>query len=95
MKRSTWIGLLKYGVAVVLLALMVSLNWSGLVALVRQPPYLPALAGNRVLFRDGIPVATHTAGQSDFLVPMDPGREWEARQALVRRSMVPGPRTPN
>ena len=56
---------------------------------------VPALTGNRVLFRDGIPVATHTAGQSDFLVPMEPGREWEARQALVRRSMVPGPRTPN
>jgi ATP-dependent Lhr-like helicase len=56
---------------------------------------VPALAGNRVLFRDGIPVATHTAGQSDFLVQMEPGREWEARQALVRRSMVPGPRTPN
>ena len=56
---------------------------------------VPALAGNRVLFRDGIPVATHTAGQSDFLVQLEPGREWEARQALVRRSMVPGPRTPN
>jgi len=56
---------------------------------------VPALAGNRVLFRDGVPVATHTAGQSDFLVQMEPGREWEARQALVRRRMAPAPRSTN
>ena len=50
-----------------------------------------ALTNNRVLYRDGVPVATLTAGQSDFLVEMEAGREWEARQALLRKTMVPGP----
>jgi ATP-dependent helicase Lhr and Lhr-like helicase len=49
-----------------------------------------ALTNNRVLYRDGVPVATLTAGQSDFLVEMEPGREWEARQALLRKTMQPG-----
>jgi hypothetical protein len=42
-------------------------------------------------------VAVHAAGQSDFLVPMEPEREWEARQALVRRNMssAPPPRSAN
>jgi ATP-dependent Lhr-like helicase len=52
---------------------------------------VPALTNNRVLFRDGVPVATHAGGQSEFLVSMEPGKEWEARQALLRKSLVPGP----
>ena len=52
---------------------------------------VPALTNNRVLYRDGVPVATLTGGQSDFLVEMEAGREWEARQALLRKTMVPGP----
>jgi ATP-dependent Lhr-like helicase len=52
---------------------------------------VPALTNNRVLFRDGVPVATHAGGQSEFLVTLEPGKEWEARQALLRKSMVPGP----
>jgi ATP-dependent Lhr-like helicase len=55
---------------------------------------VPALTNNRVLYRDGMPVATHTAGQSDFLVEMEAGREWEARQALLRKTLVPGPARP-
>jgi ATP-dependent Lhr-like helicase len=51
---------------------------------------VPALTNNRVLYRDGVPVATRTAGQSDFLVEMEPGREWEARQALLRKNLIPG-----
>jgi ATP-dependent Lhr-like helicase len=51
---------------------------------------VPALTNNRVLYRDGVPVATHAAGQSEFIVQMEPEKEWEARQALVRRSLQPG-----
>jgi ATP-dependent Lhr-like helicase len=51
---------------------------------------VPALAKNRVLYRDGVPVATHAAGQSAFIVPMEPEKEWEARQALVRRTLQAG-----
>jgi ATP-dependent Lhr-like helicase len=46
---------------------------------------VPALSGNRVLLRDGVPVATHAAGQTDFLVALEPAEEWNARQALLRR----------
>jgi ATP-dependent Lhr-like helicase len=63
------------------------LNLTGIVT---PGPRVPALAGNRLLFRDGVPVATHTAGQADFLVEMEPGKEWEARQALLRKRMAPG-----
>jgi ATP-dependent Lhr-like helicase len=52
---------------------------------------VPALTKNRVLYRDGVPVATHAAGQSEFIVAMEPGKEWEARQALLRKSIVAGP----
>jgi ATP-dependent Lhr-like helicase len=52
---------------------------------------VPALTKNRVLYRDGAPVATQVAGQSEFIVPMEPGKEWEARQALLRRSIVATP----
>jgi len=55
---------------------------------------VPALTNNRVLFRDGVPVATLTGGQSDFLVEMEPGREWEARQALLRKNLQPAPSRP-
>jgi ATP-dependent Lhr-like helicase len=49
-----------------------------------------AIASNRVLYRDGVPVAVHSAGQSEFIVSMEPEKEWEARQALVRRNLQPG-----
>ncbi len=49
-----------------------------------------AITNNRVLYRDGVPVARHEGGQSEFIVEMEPGKEWEARQALLRKSIVPG-----
>jgi ATP-dependent helicase Lhr and Lhr-like helicase len=51
---------------------------------------VPALTNNRVLYRDGVPVAVHSAGQSEFIVALPPDKEWEARQALVRRNLQPG-----
>ena len=46
---------------------------------------VPSLARNRVLFRDGVPVATHTAGHTDVLIALQPADEWAARQALLRK----------
>lgn len=47
-------------------------------------PKVPALAGNRILFRDGLPVATIIAGKIEYLV--EPGVEREAMHgALVGR----------
>jgi ATP-dependent Lhr-like helicase len=56
---------------------------------------VPALTNNRVLYRDGAPVAVHSAGQSEFIVALPPEKEWEARQALVRKRMVAGPARPS
>ena len=55
---------------------------------------VPALTNNRVLFRDGVPVAVHAGGQSEFIVALPPEKEWEARQALVRKRMLAGPARP-
>jgi ATP-dependent Lhr-like helicase len=65
-----------------------------LMGIITPGPRVPALTNNRVLYRDGVPVATHAGGQSDFLVEMEAGREWEARQALLRKTLVPGPTRP-
>jgi hypothetical protein len=46
---------------------------------------LPALTGNRVLYRDGLPVATLAAGEVQFLETLDPATEWDAHNALLRR----------
>jgi ATP-dependent Lhr-like helicase len=49
---------------------------------------LAALTGNRVLYRDGLPVAVFTGGQALFLETLDPETEWQAKKAL-RRGAVP------
>jgi len=46
---------------------------------------LPALTANRVLYRDGLPVALLAAGEVRFLERLDPKEEWEARNAILRR----------
>ena len=46
---------------------------------------LPALAGNRVLYRDGVPVATLAGGELRFLETLEPAEQWEARNVLLRR----------
>jgi len=47
-----------------------------------------ALTGNRILYRDGLPVAVFAAGQAQFLETLDPETEWQAKKAL-RRGAVP------
>jgi ATP-dependent Lhr-like helicase len=46
---------------------------------------LPANAGNRVLFRNGVPVALYIGRQVEFLGEIDPKSEWELRQTLLRQ----------
>jgi ATP-dependent Lhr-like helicase len=48
---------------------------------------LPALTGNRVLYRDGVPVALLAAGEARFLEKLAPDVEWAARNALLRRQV--------
>ncbi|HEX5759068.1 MAG TPA: DEAD/DEAH box helicase [Thermoanaerobaculia bacterium] len=46
---------------------------------------LPALTRNRLLFRDGLPIAVREAGRTRFLVDLDPAARWRAETALLRR----------
>ena len=45
---------------------------------------LPALTGNRLLYRDGVPIALFVAGEVQYLVHLERAGEWEARNALLR-----------
>jgi ATP-dependent helicase Lhr and Lhr-like helicase len=53
-------------------------------------PRLAALTRNRLLYRDGLPVALLEGGEVQFLEAMDATAEWEARNALLR-SPTPAP----
>ena len=46
---------------------------------------LASLAGNRLLYRDGIPLAVYAAGEVKFLEALAPKDQWEAQVALLRR----------
>jgi ATP-dependent helicase Lhr and Lhr-like helicase len=56
-----------------------------LLGIVTPGARLPALAGNRFLLRDGLPLAIHAAGQTQFLEPVSPGEEWQLRSTLLRQ----------
>ena len=45
---------------------------------------VPGLAGARVLYRDGVPVATLISGTFKALEPMDAAAEWAAKSRLLR-----------
>jgi len=47
-------------------------------------PKLAALTGNRLLYRDGLPIALLAGGEVQFLEKLDERSEWEARKALLR-----------
>jgi ATP-dependent Lhr-like helicase len=56
-----------------------------LLGILTPGPRLPALAGNRVLYRDGLPLATLAGGEVRFLDTLDAAAQWQARSALLRR----------
>jgi ATP-dependent Lhr-like helicase len=45
-------------------------------------PKVPRVAGSRVLYRDGVPIATSVAGEFAALVPLDAAQVQAARRAL-------------
>ena len=56
-----------------------------LIGIITPGPRLPSLAGNRLLYRDGLPIATYAAGEVSFWRSLEPKEEWEARNAVLRR----------
>jgi ATP-dependent Lhr-like helicase len=56
-----------------------------LVGIVTPGDRLPALSGNRLLFRDGEPIAVWESRQTRFLVELGVAERWQAQNALTRR----------
>ncbi len=56
-----------------------------LLGIVTPGERLAALPANRFVLRDGVPIATHAAGEVNFLVKLTVPEEWTVRNALIRR----------
>jgi len=75
---------------------LVSLSASdplNLVGILTPGARVPALASNRILYRDGVPIAVQVGGEAQFLETLAPGDEWAARNALLRSPLAPGVRS--
>jgi ATP-dependent Lhr-like helicase len=58
-----------------------------LLGIVTPGARLASLTGNRLLYRDGLPVAVYAAGTLSFLVDLDPKEQWQAQNAILRRHL--------
>jgi len=56
-----------------------------LVGIVTPGARLPALSSNRVLYRDGVPIALLSGGEVRFMEQLEPKEQWEAQNLLLRR----------
>jgi ATP-dependent Lhr-like helicase len=45
---------------------------------------LARLAGNRLLFEGGVPIAVHSGGEVRYLAPLDEAAQWTAKNQLIR-----------
>jgi len=55
-----------------------------LIGILTPGPKLAALTSNRVLYRDGVPVALFAGGEVQFQGELDGATQWQARKALLR-----------
>jgi ATP-dependent Lhr-like helicase len=56
-----------------------------LIGIITPGARLASLSGNRLLYRDGLPMATYAADQVHFLQDLPEKEQWEAQTALLRR----------
>jgi ATP-dependent Lhr-like helicase len=56
-----------------------------LVGIVTPGARLPALSSNRLLYRDGVPIALLAGGEVRFMEQLEPKEQWEAQNLLLRR----------
>jgi ATP-dependent Lhr-like helicase len=47
-------------------------------------PKLAALTGNRLVYRDGVPIAALAGGKVEILSPLDAATQWDAEKRLLR-----------
>ena len=57
-----------------------------LVGILTPGPKLAGVTANRVLYRDGLPLALQAGGEVRFLEDLDVSEQWQARKALLRSS---------
>ena len=56
-----------------------------LVGIVTPGERVPAITSNRVLFKDGVPVARKVGGTVEILSSVEGGERWALETALVRK----------
>jgi ATP-dependent Lhr-like helicase len=56
-----------------------------LIGIITPGARLASLAGNRLLYRDGLPIATYAAEEVLYLVDLPEKEQWQAQTALLRR----------
>jgi ATP-dependent Lhr-like helicase len=55
-----------------------------LVGILTPGPRLAALTSNRLIYRDGVPIAVLSGGKVQFLETLDAAAQWEAQNRLLR-----------
>jgi ATP-dependent Lhr-like helicase len=50
---------------------------------------LPALTANRVLYRDGVPLAALAGGEVRYFATLDAATQWQVRKSLLRSASAP------
>jgi hypothetical protein len=60
-----------------------------LVGIVLPGARVPIIPTNRILYRDGVPIAVLEAGHERYLVDLEKAAEWPARKALIHRPVPP------
>lgn len=60
-----------------------------LIGVITPGSRLSPAASNRLLYRDGVPIAVLEAKEIRFLTEMSPADQWQARNALLRRHVPP------
>jgi ATP-dependent Lhr-like helicase len=60
-----------------------------LVGIITPGGRITSYSSNRVLYRDGVPIAVLEAGETRFLVELNRPLEWKAKSALLRKATPP------
>jgi ATP-dependent helicase Lhr and Lhr-like helicase len=64
-----------------------------LIGVITPGSRLSPASSNRVLYRDGVPIAVLETKEIRFLLEMNAAEQWKARNALLRRNIPPKVRT--
>ena len=60
-----------------------------LTSLITPGNRVPVQQVNRILYRDGVPIAASSGGKVSFLEPVESTEEWHLRKTLVRKKWLP------